>query len=271
MTPYVASEVLPRRVLTDVDGRDAAARVQIGRDGQASGGAERACRGAARIAVARVSRAVCGEELARRARVVGDVQAQERDARPESGGGGGEEARLLAAGRAPRGPLVDDDGPAAQRGEARAEAVVQAIVGAGPVGATLALALADAIGREVIADELRRNGADVTEVVAYRTVIADAERDGEPDIYRLLLERKIDVVTFTSPSAVRNFVSVVGAEPAADLLRPTAVASIGPVAAEAAAQFNIQTTIMPAQYTIPALAAAIVKFFEGAEAKAETS
>ena len=32
------------------------------------------------------------------------------------------------------------------------------------------------------------------------------EREGEPDVYRMLLERRIDVVTFTSASAVRNFV-----------------------------------------------------------------
>ena len=64
------------------------------------------------------------------------------------------------------------------------------------------------IGRELLADELRKQGADVTEVVAYRTVAVEAEREGEPDIYRMLLERRIDVVTFTSASAVRNFVRV---------------------------------------------------------------
>ena len=105
-------------------------------------------------------------------------------------------------------------------------------------------------------------GGQVTEVIAYRTVAVEAEREGEPDIYRMLLERRIDVVTFTSASAVRNFVRVLGAEPAADLLRTTLVASIGPVTAEAASQFNIETTIMPASYTIPALVDAIVEHFE---------
>ena len=47
-------------------------------------------------------------------------------------------------------------------------------------------------GRELLADELRTQGADVTEVVAYRTVAVEADRDGEPDIYRMLLERSID-------------------------------------------------------------------------------
>jgi uroporphyrinogen-III synthase len=109
---------------------------------------------------------------------------------------------------------------------------------------------------------LRRRSAEVTEVVAYRTVLIDPEREGEPDIYRMLLDRQIHVVTFTSPSAVRSFVSTVGAEPAADLLATTVVAAIGPVTAEAAAQYNIRTTILPAEYNISALADAIVRHFE---------
>jgi uroporphyrinogen-III synthase len=40
------------------------------------------------------------------------------------------------------------------------------------------------------------------------------------------------------------------------------VASIGPVTAVAASQFNIKTTIMPAAYTIPALVDAIVEYFQ---------
>jgi uroporphyrinogen III methyltransferase/synthase len=147
-------------------------------------------------------------------------------------------------------------------GESRGEGVIHAIAQRGDVrGLKILLPHAD-IGRELIADELRKRGAEVTEAIAYRTVVAEIEREGEPDIYRMLLDRKIDVVTFTSPSAVRNFVTVLGAEQAADLLRRTAVASIGPVTAEAATQYDITTTIMPAQYTIPALAAAIGAHFE---------
>jgi uroporphyrinogen III methyltransferase/synthase len=146
--------------------------------------------------------------------------------------------------------------------EYRAEAVLKAIAEHGDVrGLRVLLPRAD-IGRELIADQLHKQGADVTEVVAYRTLVADPEREGEPDIYRMLLERRLDVVTFTSPSAVRNMVRVLGAEPAADLLQSTVVASIGPVTAEAATQLNIRTTIMPREYTVPALVDAIVEYFE---------
>jgi uroporphyrinogen III methyltransferase/synthase len=146
--------------------------------------------------------------------------------------------------------------------ESRAESVVQALLELGDVrGVRFLLPRAD-IGRDVIAEELRKRGGLVTDIVAYRTVAIDPERDGEPDVYRMLLDRRIDVVTFTSPSSVRSFADLYGAEAAADLLHSTAVAAIGPVTAEAAAQLGIATKIIPAQYTIAALTAAIVQHFE---------
>lgn len=145
--------------------------------------------------------------------------------------------------------------------EYRAEAVVQALRDAEDLhGKKVLLPRAD-IARELLAEELRKSGADVTEVVAYRTMLAEAPREGDPDIYGMLLEKRIDVVTFTSASTVRNFVRLFGAEQAADLLRTTIVASIGPVTAEAAAQHNIHTSIMPETYTIPALVEAITAHF----------
>jgi uroporphyrinogen III methyltransferase/synthase len=148
--------------------------------------------------------------------------------------------------------------------EYRAEAILRAMTdGAGVKGRKILLPHAD-IGRELLTEELRKHGADVTEVVAYRTIAVEADRDGDPDIYRMLLERSIDVVTFTSASAVRNIVRILGAEPAADLLGSTLVACIGPITAEAAAHANIKTAIQPSSYTIPALVDAIAKYFETA-------
>lgn len=144
--------------------------------------------------------------------------------------------------------------------EHRAEGVIDAL-GPRAIQGTRVLIPRSDIGRELIADELRKAGAEVTEVVAYRTVVAEPDRDGEPDVYRMLLDRRIDVVTFTSASAVKNFVKVFGEEASADLLKMTIVASIGPVTAEAAEHLNIKTSIMPAQYTVPAMVDAIVEYF----------
>jgi uroporphyrinogen III methyltransferase/synthase len=145
--------------------------------------------------------------------------------------------------------------------EFRAEGVVQALVAQRSLaGANVLLPRAD-IGRELIADELRAAGAVVTDVVAYRTVIEDVQREGDPDVYGMLLERKIDVVTFTSGSAVRNFAKVYGTEQAVDLLRHTEVATIGPLTTQAAEQLGIRVSIQPTAYTITGLVEAIANHF----------
>ena len=148
--------------------------------------------------------------------------------------------------------------------EFRAEAVVSAIGRTGSLdGARVLLPRSD-IGREVIAEQLREAGALVTDVVAYRTILEDTQRENDPDIYGMLLEGRIDVVTFTSASAVRNFVRIYGTDAAADLLGRTTVAAIGPVTADAARQFGIQVTVQPAAYTVPGLVDAIAAHFSAA-------
>ena len=145
--------------------------------------------------------------------------------------------------------------------EANSEAITDALRAAGTLkGARILLPRAD-IAREVLADQLRDAGADVSEVTAYRTVLGETERDADQDIYRMLLEGKIDAITFTSASTVKNFAKIFGEEQAADLLRTTVVASIGPVTAEAAQQLGIKTTVMPERYTIPDLVDALVEHF----------
>jgi uroporphyrinogen III methyltransferase/synthase len=147
--------------------------------------------------------------------------------------------------------------------EYAADTVIDAIRKAGDLaGKTFLLPRADT-AREFLSDALRKAGATVTEVIAYRTVPVEIERDNEPDIYRMLLDRKVDVLTFTSASTVRNFVRLYGVDPVADLLQPVSIASIGPVTAEAALQCGIRTTIMPDEYTIPGLVRAIVDHFAG--------
>ena len=148
-------------------------------------------------------------------------------------------------------------------GEHRAEAAFDALRQADELMGRRVLLPRAELAREALAAALRAAGADVTEATAYRTVLASGG-DGGPDAYKLLLDQEVDVVTFTSASTVRNFVAILGAGPAADLLGTTRVAAIGPVTAEAARQLGIETRIMPSTYTIPALVDAIASHFTGA-------
>jgi uroporphyrinogen III methyltransferase / synthase len=145
--------------------------------------------------------------------------------------------------------------------EFRAEAVAAALAETGDLAGKRFLLPRANLARDLLADELRLAGAEVADVTAYRTMPASAEREGDPDVYRMLLDRQIDAITFTSASTVRNFVEMIGREQAADLLRTTVVASIGPVTAEAAQQLGIVSTVMPQRYTIPDLVDALVDHF----------
>ena len=145
--------------------------------------------------------------------------------------------------------------------ESRGEALAAALRGAGSLEGTRVLLPRADIAREALVDDLREAGAEVTDVVAYRTLPAPAEHHAVPDVYRMRLDRQIDAITFTSASTVRNFVQMIGREQAADLLRTTAVVSIGPVTAEAAQQLGIATTVMPERYTVPDLVDALVEHF----------
>ncbi len=145
--------------------------------------------------------------------------------------------------------------------EDHAEGVIAALKATGSLeGVRMLLPRAD-IARDVLPDELRKAGAEVDDITTYRTVRAPWGQEGQPDIYKKLLEGDVDIVTFTSASSVRHFVTNLGEDQAADLLQHVAVASIGPVTAEAAQQLGVATQVMPqSPYTIPSLVQAIVAY-----------
>jgi uroporphyrinogen III methyltransferase/synthase len=117
------------------------------------------------------------------------------------------------------------------------------------------------IARELIASELQTSGAEVTEVVAYRTIINEAIRDaGDVDVYRQLLDHRIGVVTFTSPSAVNAFATIFGEDQAADLLAHTIVASIGPVTSRAVRQLGVNVAVEPHTHTVDGLVRALAAY-----------
>jgi uroporphyrinogen III methyltransferase/synthase len=140
--------------------------------------------------------------------------------------------------------------------EFTAEGLVEAVGTERIRGARVLVARA-AEAREVLPEELTRQGAFVDVVPAYRTV-KSASNAGE--VRDLLQERRIDAVTFTSSSTVRYFLDLLG-EDAQNLLRGVVVASIGPITAETAARHGLHSHIVPESYTIPALADALVRHF----------
>jgi uroporphyrinogen III methyltransferase/synthase len=145
--------------------------------------------------------------------------------------------------------------------EVRLDIIVDALSAGGSLSGQRILIVRPDYLREGLATELARHGATVTDLVAYRTAAASPESAEAQDIYRQLLEGRVDAVTFTSPTAVRRFADLIGNEQAADLLNTTAVAALGPVTKEAAEQLGITTSIVAKNFTVDALVGALVAHF----------
>jgi uroporphyrinogen III methyltransferase/synthase len=105
-----------------------------------------------------------------------------------------------------------------------------------------------------LAQALRRKGAVVDEVAAYRTLRVDA-----PDELKGLLEDgRIDIVTFTSSSTVRNLVTSLKGPTPARVLSRCLIACIGPVTAKTAQRLGIRADVVAREHTINGLVEAIV-------------
>lgn len=112
--------------------------------------------------------------------------------------------------------------------------------------------------RDVLVTELGQRGAAVTEVPAYTTRRVDASA---ARLREAFARGTVDAVTFTSSSTARNFAELFSEEERRLWFAAITVASIGPITAATAAEYGLVTRVMPQEYTIPALARAIVEYF----------
>lgn len=106
--------------------------------------------------------------------------------------------------------------------------------------------------REILARALEALGAEVSEVIAYRTL----PTEGAEGLAEELAEGRIDMVTFTSGSAVRNFVDRYGADTGT-----ARVAVIGPITAAVARDVQLPVDVEAEPYTAPGLVDAIRRWY----------
>jgi len=103
---------------------------------------------------------------------------------------------------------------------------------------------------------LRHRGAIVEEVIAYRTLIPPKLT---ADHLIRVLESGVDLITFTSPSTVHNFVQILSEKKYTEkYLKNIKAACIGPVTGKAAKQLGINVCVIANTHTSEALVEAIV-------------
>jgi uroporphyrinogen-III synthase len=107
---------------------------------------------------------------------------------------------------------------------------------------------------------LRRQGAKVTEVIAYRT-----RRPTAVDEIKLsqIADGTADAVLFFSPSAVQHFAEMFGGEQLRALQDKLAITAVGPVTATALREAGVQRIVLAGDTTAAAVTEALEKHFVG--------
>ena len=123
-----------------------------------------------------------------------------------------------------------------------------------PAGRCFLLPRAEA-GRETLVDGLRAAGATVDAVTAYRTVAPDIDAAA---LCERLTAGRLDVLTFASPSAVRNFIALLD-RAARRAVADCLVTAIGPTTAEALRKEGLEPDVVPERASAADLVAALVE------------
>ncbi|MGI8897932.1 MAG: uroporphyrinogen-III synthase [Pyrinomonadaceae bacterium] len=115
-----------------------------------------------------------------------------------------------------------------------------------------------AVARDFLPKALEEAGARVDVVAAYRTILPDYLDRGR---ISAMLAGGADCIAFTSSSTVRNLAQLFDTQDLSVVLEGVAVACIGDVTAQTAAEHGLHTVIQPDEFTIPELARAIAEYF----------
>jgi len=149
--------------------------------------------------------------------------------------------------------LIADVVPKTFQAEGLLEVLTPRLLG----GTRILLARAEQ-ARDVLPDGLTSLGMKVQVVPVYRAVPPKSVPD---EAAGALKAGRVDILTFTSSATVHNFAGLVSTERFESLAARATVASIGPITTATLKEYGITPQIEPEAFTIPALAAAIIKYF----------
>lgn len=140
----------------------------------------------------------------------------------------------------------------------RAESVVDAFKAMRLKGKKILLPRAKE-ARPILPVELTKMGAEVNEIPAYETLIAT---ENAADLTQQLEEKRVDLITFTSSSTVKNFKALLPPDRFKELMQGVIIASIGPITSDTAKKLNFDVHISAASFTIPGLVDAILHYYQ---------
>jgi uroporphyrinogen-III synthase len=109
-----------------------------------------------------------------------------------------------------------------------------------------------------LVERLQHFGANVKEVVAYRTVSPDEAARAQ---VRAALQQGADAILFFSPSAVHHLQELLGNEKVLELSRQLVFAAIGPVTERALRAAHVERILLAEDTTCASIVNALAKYF----------
>ncbi len=165
--------------------------------------------------------------------------------------------RMAAVGPTTRATLLAAGWPVHRvPADARGEGLVEAFRAAGDAGGARVFFPASAIARDTLPRGLGELGAMVDQVTAYRTVAVPLDREA---CRRDVEGGEVQVVTFTSPSALGSVRSGLGEELFQPLARSVPAAAMGPTTAGALEGVGWRRIVVAEDATLESLARAALK------------
>ena len=115
---------------------------------------------------------------------------------------------------------------------------------------------------------LRKRGAKLTEVIAYRTI---PPADTNQSRVNAVIDGEADAILFFSPSAVNNFAALTGRERLATLQNRMAMVAVGPITARALNEIGAHHVTIAADTTTAAVVDALANHFASSGASASAT
>ena len=131
-----------------------------------------------------------------------------------------------------------------------AEEVLDALVARGVSGKRILLPRAQ-VARDVLPRGLAGAGAQVDVVAVYRTVLPQVDEETRGEV------EKAHIITFTSPSTVKNFLRIMEGWAREGVLEDKILASIGPVTSQAMRELGLRVDVEAREYTVKGLVEAL--------------
>ncbi|MBW1615002.1 MAG: uroporphyrinogen-III C-methyltransferase [Deltaproteobacteria bacterium] len=110
--------------------------------------------------------------------------------------------------------------------------------------------------RTILPEQLKKMGAIVQEIISYKT---EPSKKNINELIAMLENKKINIITFTSSSTVKNFKALIQEEKFDELTKNIKIASIGPVTTETAKKLGFKVSIEAKKFTIDGLCQEILK------------